>query len=66
MARRGRLLASKDLLTELAVTRVCNDYGSEVIGDAIEPFIQQAVSREGYQPLPPQERPVVMNVNPDR
>ena len=61
-ARRGRLLASKDLLTELAVTRVCNDYGSEVIGDAIEPFIQEAVSREGYQPLPPQERPVVMNV----
>jgi hypothetical protein len=61
-ARRGRLLASKDLLTELAVTRVCNNYGSEVIGNAIEPFIQEALSREGYQPLPPQERPVVMNV----
>ena len=45
-ARRGRLLASKDLLIELAVTQVCNDYGSEVIGDAIEPFIQEAVSRD--------------------
>jgi hypothetical protein len=62
MARRGRLLASKDLLSELAVTLVCNDHGSEVIGDAIEPLFQEAVSREGYQPLSPQENPVVMNV----
>jgi len=62
MARRGRLLASKDLLSELAVTLVCNDHGSELIGEAIEPLFQQAVSREGYQPLSPQESPVVMNV----
>jgi hypothetical protein len=62
MARHGRLPASKDLLAELAVTRVCNDYGSEVIGEAIEPFIAEAVARQGYQPLPSQERPVVMNV----
>jgi hypothetical protein len=41
---------------------VCNDYGGEVVGDAIEPFIQDAVAREGYQPLPAQELPVVMNV----
>ncbi len=61
-ARRGRLPADKDLLGELAVTLVCNEYGSEVIGEAIGPFIQEAVSREGYRPLPPQERPVVMNV----
>jgi hypothetical protein len=62
MAQRGRLPASRELLAELAVTLVCNDYGSEVIGEAIEPFIQEAVLREGYRPLPPQERPVVMNV----
>src|ERR1035441_10296141 len=49
-------------LTDLAVTLVCNDYGSEVIGDAIGPFFQEAVLREGYRPLPPQEKPVVMNV----
>jgi hypothetical protein len=61
-AQRGRLPARKDLLTELAVTLVCNDHGSEVIGEAIEPFFQQAVSREGYRKLPPQARPVVMNV----
>jgi len=61
-ARRGRLLASKDLLTELAVTLVCNDHGSELVGEAIDPFFQEAVLREGYQPLPAQESPVVMNV----
>ena len=62
MSRRGRLFGDNALLTELAVTLVCNDYGSEVIGDAIVPYIHEAVLREGYRPLPRQETPVVMNV----
>jgi hypothetical protein len=62
MTRHGRLVGDKALLSELALTLVCNDYGSEVIGDAITPFVQQAASREGYGQLPPQEEPVVMNV----
>jgi hypothetical protein len=61
-ARRGRLLATKELLGDLAVTLVGNDFGSEAIGDAIAPLIQQAAAREGYRPLSPQERPVIMNV----
>ena len=61
-AQRGRLPADKDLLTELVVTLVCNEHGSEVIGEAIEPLFEEAVAREGYRLLPPQERPVVMNV----
>ena len=40
-SRRGRLLADKALLTELALTLVCNDYGSEVIGEAIVPYFQE-------------------------
>ena len=62
ISRRGRLFGDNDLLTELAVTLVCNDHGSEVIGEAIEPYFQEAVAREGYRPLPAQQRPVVMNV----
>ena len=62
ISRRGRLFGDKELLAELAVTLVCNDYGSEAIGDAIEPYFQEAVAREGYRPLPPQQKPVVMNV----
>jgi hypothetical protein len=62
MGRHGRLFGDNALLTELAVTLVCNDYGSEVIGDAIVPFFLEAVAREGYRQLPRQEKPVVMNV----
>jgi hypothetical protein len=62
MARRGRLLATKELLGDLAVRLVCNDFGSESIGDAIAPLIEQAAVREGYLLLSPQERPVIMNV----
>ena len=62
IARRGRLLVSKELLGELAVTQVCNDLGSELIGDAIARFIDEAVAGEGYRALSPQDRPVIMNV----
>jgi hypothetical protein len=61
-ARRGRLLATKELLADLAATLVCNDFGSEAIGEALDPLIRQAALREGYRPLSPQERPVIMNV----
>jgi len=62
VSQRGRLLGDKDLLRELAVTLLCNDFGSEVIGEAILPLVQEAVACEGYRLLPRQERPVVMNV----
>jgi hypothetical protein len=61
-ARRGRLLATRELLADLAATLVCNDFGSEAIGDALAPLIRQAALREGYRPLSAQERPVIMNV----
>src|ERR1700732_4840644 len=62
MNRHGRVRGENALLRELAVTFVCNEYGSEAIGNAIVPFFQEAVSREGYRRLPRQEEPVVMNV----
>jgi len=62
MSRRGRLVGDRALLVDLAVTLVCNDYGSEVISSTIAPFIEEAIACEGYLSLPRQERPVVMNV----
>jgi hypothetical protein len=62
ISKRGRLYGDQKLLTEIAVTLVCNDYGSAVIGEAIQPFFQEAVAREGYRLLSPQAHPVVMNV----
>jgi hypothetical protein len=55
-------LGDTDLLKELAVTLLCNDLGSEVIGEAILPFVQEAIASEGYRSLARQEKPVVMNV----
>jgi hypothetical protein len=62
VSHRGRLLGDNELLRELAVTLLCNDLGSEVIGEAILPFIQEAVAYEGYRFLPRQKKPIVMNV----
>jgi hypothetical protein len=62
ISHRGRLFGDNELLRELAVTLLCNDFGSELIGEAIRPFIQEAVASEGYRFLSPQEKPVVMNV----
>jgi hypothetical protein len=61
MSRRGRLLGDKELLTKLAATYVCNDYGSELIGEAIVPYFLDAAAREGYRLLSPKAKPVVMN-----
>ena len=62
ISRRGRLYGDKGLLMDLVVTLVGNDFGSEVIGDAIDPFFQEAVMQEGYRLLPSQKSPIIMNV----
>ncbi|MEM8688289.1 MAG: hypothetical protein AAGF81_13225, partial [Pseudomonadota bacterium] len=61
-AKRGRLMGSKDLVTQVALTLTCNSYGSELIGQILEPIFQAAVTTEGFTPLPVQQKPVIMNV----
>lgn len=60
--RRGQLLGDTGLVANLALTLVCNRYGSTVIGEALEPHICEAASQENYHLLPAQAQPVVMNV----
>lgn len=60
--KRGRLIGDSQLITDLAATFVCNDHGSTILGAAIDGYIREAVAREGYRLLPPQAKPVVMNV----
>ncbi len=60
--KHGRLAGDKTLLTSLVCGLVGNDHGSEVIGEMISPYIQQAVDAEAYRLLPPQNQPVVINV----
>jgi len=60
--KHGRLIGDKTLLTALATGLVCNDYGSELIGDLISPYIKEAAVKEGYRILPIQQEPVLINV----
>ena len=60
-ARHGALRADPPLLTRLALDRVLNHYGSERIGNLLEPCIEQAREGEGYRRLPSQTKPVIMN-----
>ncbi len=61
-AKRGRLMGSKEIVTQIALTFICNDYGSELIGQMLEPIFHTAVEEEGFTPLPAQPKPVIMNV----
>ena len=62
IGQHGRLVGDAALLAELAIALLCNDLGSEVIGEAILPFVEEAVASKGYRFLPRQDKPVVMNV----
>jgi len=62
VAHRGRLLPDAELLTRIAVNRVCNEHGAKCIDTWIEPHWQRAIEAEQYRELPVQEKPVVMNV----
>ena len=60
--RRSRLPNDRKLITSIALRLVCNDYGSQIIGEFLEPLFRFAVRQEGYRFLPAQSHPIVMNV----
>ena len=62
VGHRGRLFADIELVCRLAVNYLCNDFGSEKIGEAIDPCMKKAIEKENYRILPVQEKPIVMNV----
>ena len=62
VVKHGRLIGDQTLLTTLATGFVCNEYGSELIGDIIAPYIEEAAIKEGYRILPIQQEPVLINV----
>ena len=60
-ARHGQMWGSRDFVASIAVDVACNQAAGEAIGRLIDPLIATAVHEQGYQLLPSQERPVVMN-----
>lgn len=61
IVRHGGAWGSRELIAALVTNIACNDFGSEEIGRLIEPWLIQAATREGYNLLPRQEQPFVMN-----
>ena len=61
LKRHGGPWGTRELLVSIAIDMACNDFGSEVIGRAIEPLVLEAARSEGYMLLPRQEWPVIMN-----
>jgi hypothetical protein len=62
MKKQGRLPGDRGLITAIATTLVCNDYGSHLMGRIIDEQFRNAVRSEGYRVLPSQPHPIVMNV----
>jgi len=62
VGQRGRLMADRDTVVRLASNWICNSYGSERVGDMLDPIIRTAVVAEGYKYLPFQKSPVILNV----
>ncbi len=60
-ARHGRIWGERSLIASIAADLAANDHGSAALGRLIEPYLQEAVRREGYTLLPVQAQPVVMN-----
>src|SRR5581483_9213614 len=57
----GQPWGTRELIVSLAANLACNTYGSEALGQMIEPLLQQAIREQGYTLLPPQPHPVVIN-----
>ncbi len=60
-AKHGRVRGDTILLASTATGIAFNRHGSELISRLIEPWFPEAAQAEGYQILPFQERPVVIN-----
>ncbi len=62
VGKRGRLVGSAGLLSELALRDFGNGFGSKFIGDQLSGIIHEAAKAEGFKLLPAQEKPVILNV----
>ena len=59
--RHGRIIGDGELIASIAANLVMNDYGSDVLGRALQPHFRKAAEAEGFRLLPAQDQPVVMN-----
>jgi hypothetical protein len=60
-ATEGQAWGTRELIVSVATDMACNVYGGDSIGRTIDPLLLRAARSEGYNLLPRQERPVVIN-----
>ncbi|MEH6651452.1 MAG: hypothetical protein V7707_15605 [Motiliproteus sp.] len=58
----GYVGADQPLLLKLVTDRVCNLYGSQLIGDTIAPKVTSAINAEGYTPYQVAEKPIIISL----
>ncbi|MBX2868385.1 MAG: zeta toxin family protein [Acidiferrobacterales bacterium] len=62
MTVHGRIRGDRELHQRLVVNQLCNDIVSERIADFLAPLIAQGAAQEGFETLPTQPAPVIINV----
>ncbi len=60
-AAHGQPWGTRELIVSLAADLAGNPFASDAIGRIIDPMLRRAAQREGYQLLPRQDQPVVVN-----
>jgi len=62
MATHGRIRGDQKLHQKLVVNRLCNEIGCQKIGEYLDPLISSGAAEEGFDTLPVQPAPVIINV----
>ena len=57
----GQAWGTRDVIVSLATDMACNVHGSEVIGQMVAAILRPAAREQGYELLPQQEEPMVIN-----
>ncbi len=58
----GFIGVDRSLLLTLVTDRVCNLYGSQLIGEIIAPQVASAIKTEGYTPYQVAEKPIIISL----
>ena len=61
LVRHERVWGGRELVASIATDLACNRAGGEAIGRLLQPILAEAAKAEGYQLLPRQDHPLVMN-----
>ncbi len=62
MALHGGIRGDQKLQKRLVVNQLCNQIGCQRIGEYLEPLIAVGAAKEGFETLPVQPAPVIINV----